>query len=95
MVDQRLEYEELNKRILEFISWQEFEEGKKADLSNIEESQKDILFVDWDIKLKQAERAVAIATSTTNNIIEVVDETSTLPILSKNVGQNLSQTSNS
>jgi len=95
VVDQRLEYEELNKRILEFISWQEFEEGKKADLSNIEESQKDILFVDWDIKLKQAERAVAIATSTTNNIIEVVDETSTLPILSKNVGQNLSQTSNS
>ena len=47
LIDKRLEYEELNKRISEFISWQEYEEGKKADLPNIEEFHKDILFTDW------------------------------------------------
>jgi len=74
VIHQRLEYDQLNKRILEFSSWQEFEEGKKVDLPNIKESHKDILFTDWDIQLKQTERAAVREASPSNNIIEGVNE---------------------
>lgn len=60
--------------ISQFISWQEYKEGRKNDLPKNKESHKDILFTDWDIQLKQVEKAVARVDSTTNNIINVVIE---------------------
>jgi len=67
----RLEYDEIHKRISDFITWQETEDGRKVDLLKLEEYHKDILFTDWDSRLKQAERATTIAA---NNIIEAINE---------------------
>lgn len=36
MVDQRLEYEDVYKKISDFMSWQQSEEGRKYDLMKIE-----------------------------------------------------------
>lgn len=44
VIDLRFEFEEIYKNILEFIAWQEFDEGREVHLINIEESHKDILF---------------------------------------------------
>jgi len=40
----------------------------------MEESHKDILFTDWDSWLNQEERETMIATTTTNIIIEAINE---------------------
>jgi len=53
-IDQRTEFNDLNTKISEFIEWQETEDGKKANISEIEETHKDIPFTDWDAKIKQA-----------------------------------------
>lgn len=73
-VDMRLEYDEIHKRISDFSTWKELEDGRKADLEKLEESHKDILFTDWDFWLKQAERETTIAVRTTNNIIEAINK---------------------
>jgi len=46
VVNIRLEYDEIHERILDFITWQELEDGRKVDLLELEESHKDILFTD-------------------------------------------------
>ena len=46
VIDPRLEYDEIHKRISDFITWQESEDGRKADLLKLEESCKDIVFTD-------------------------------------------------
>ena len=74
VVDQRLEYEEVDKNISEIISQQESEEGRKYDLPKIEESHRDILFTDWDMQLKKEERAKNRAYDIMRNIIEVVND---------------------
>lgn len=56
----RLEYDQIHKNISDFITWQESEEGRKVDLPKLEESHKDILFIDCDSLLKQAGRATKI-----------------------------------
>ena len=40
----------------------------------MEESHKDIMFTDWDSRLKQAERAIVIAAGVASSIIEFVNE---------------------
>ena len=47
-IDQRIEFNELNIKIYNYIEWQDIEEGKKSDLPKIKETFKDILFRDWD-----------------------------------------------
>jgi len=76
VIDMRFEYDEIHKSVSEFITWQELEDGRKADLPKLEESHKDILFTDWDSRLKQAERETTIVMTTTNNIIEAINEKS-------------------
>jgi len=69
-----LEYDEVLKRVFEFITWKNLEDGRKADLHILEESCKEILFADWDSRIRQAEKATTITTATTNCIIESINE---------------------
>ena len=46
VIDQRTEFEELNTKISDHITWQEIDEGRNANLPEIEENIKDILFID-------------------------------------------------
>ena len=48
VVDMRLKSEEIHKRISDFITWQESEDGRKVGMAKLEESHKEILFTDWD-----------------------------------------------
>lgn len=52
VIDMRFEYEEIQKKISKFITWQESDEGRKVDLPEIEESHKDILFTDLGYTIK-------------------------------------------
>jgi len=40
----QLEYDEIFKKVSDFIAWKNKEEGRKADLPKLEESHKEILF---------------------------------------------------
>jgi len=40
VVDMRLEYDEIHKRVYDFITWQESEDGRKAAFPKMEESHK-------------------------------------------------------
>jgi len=74
-IDQRTEFTVLNKRISKFIEWQEIEEGRRANLPEIKETHKDILFTDWDVRIKQDELAMAKAARVLKNIVKVVNHT--------------------
>jgi len=47
---------------------------RKANFPKLEESHKDILFTDWDSRLKQVERAMTVMVGVANNIIEATNE---------------------
>lgn len=74
VVDMMLEYDEIHKSISNSITWQESEDGRKVDLPKLEESHKEIVFVDWNSWLKQSERAMTVAATTINNIIEAINK---------------------
>jgi len=71
--DLRVAFSDIDDKISGFITWQDTLEGKAIDLPIIEESHKEILFTNWDIQLKQAERVVSKATDAANNIIETIN----------------------
>lgn len=74
VIDMRLKYDEVLKRISNFITWQNSEDGRKANFPILEESHKEILFTDWDSRLGQAEKATAVTAATTNTVIENINE---------------------
>jgi len=74
VVDLRLDYDLIDKRISDYLIWQESKEGKKAGLLKINEAHKEMLFHKWDAQIKKAEQAVEEATTTSNNIIDCVNE---------------------
>lgn len=43
-------------------------------MPKLEESHKDILFIDWDSRLKQAERAMTVVEVAKKNIMEAINE---------------------
>lgn len=51
-INHRTNFNDLNTRIIEFIEWQETEDSRKSNLPKIEETHKDILFTDWDARIK-------------------------------------------
>jgi len=69
-VEMRLEYDEIFKKVFDFITWKNTEDGRKADLPKLEESHKEIVFANWDSRLKEAEKATSDVTAPTNNFIE-------------------------
>lgn len=50
--DLRITFNEIDENILGYITWQDTIDGRETYLPKIDESYKDILFTDWDIKLK-------------------------------------------
>lgn len=74
VVELRLENDSIFKKVSEFLNWQKSEDGKRAYMPKIDESQKEILFAKWDSRLREAEQAMEDAATTTNNIIECVNE---------------------
>ena len=46
VVDMRLEYDEVLKRVSDFITWQNSKDGRKVDFPILEESHKEIIFAD-------------------------------------------------
>ena len=44
IIDQRIEFNELNTKISDYIEWQDSEEGRKASLPKIKQTFKYILF---------------------------------------------------
>jgi len=42
----RLEYDEVLKRVSDFITWQNSKDGRKVDFPILEESHKEIIFAD-------------------------------------------------
>jgi len=69
VVDTRLEYDEVLKRVSDFITWHNSEDGRKDGFPILEESHKEISFADWDSRLIQAEKETIVATATTNYVI--------------------------
>ena len=74
-INQRTKFTDLNTGISKFIEWQEIEEGRKTNLPEIEETHKDILFIDWDARIKQSELAVARVTGVSKKIVKAVTYT--------------------
>ncbi len=70
--DMRVTFNDIDDKISRFITWHDTPEGRAAP--RIDESQKEILFTDWDIQLKHAERAVSRANDVANNIIKTIND---------------------
>ena len=51
VVELRNDYDQANKRVTEYLAWQNDEEGKKAGAPKINENHKDLLFNKWDEKI--------------------------------------------
>lgn len=74
-IDQKTEFTDLNTRTSEFIKWQETKDGRKASLPEIEETHRDVLFTNWDARIKQVELVVERVAVVAKNIIKVVNHT--------------------
>ena len=73
VIDQRIEFNELNTKISDYIEWQDLEEGRKSSIPKIKETFKDISFTDWDAQVKQAELAIARSTGISKNMVKMIN----------------------
>src|SRR5690606_25805819 len=74
VMDLRLDYDLIDKRISDYLIWQESEEGRKASALRINEAHKEMLFHKWDAQIKKAEHATEEAVTASNNVIDYVNE---------------------
>jgi len=74
VIEMRLEYDEIFKRISNHIIWKNTKEGRKADLPKLEESHKEIMFASWDSRLKKAKKATVDAMVVANINTENINE---------------------
>ena len=61
VVDLRSDYDQNDKRVTEYLTWQDDEEGKRAGAPRINENHKELLFNKWDEQIMQAEQAAETA----------------------------------
>ena len=73
VIGQRIEFNELNTKIFDYIEWKESEVGRKSSLPKIKETFKDILFTDWDAQVKQVEFVIARAAGISKNMVKIVE----------------------
>ena len=73
VIDQRIEFNELNTKISDHIEWQDSEEGRRSNLPKIKETYKDILFTNWDAQVKQEELAIARASGISKSIVKTIN----------------------
>ena len=55
-VDARHDLEQVNETLTNFLAWQDTSEGQAANPPKIQESHKEILFLEWQSQLMKAER---------------------------------------
>ena len=70
----RNDYDQANKRVTEYLAWQNDEEGKKVGAPKINENHKDLLFNKWDEKITQAEQAAESAATQATILIDCVNQ---------------------
>ena len=74
-VDARQDLEQADETLMDFLAWQDTNEGQAADLPKILESHKEILFMEWQSQLMKAERAVSRCKLSTRNLIDLINNT--------------------
>ena len=68
------DYDLIDKRVTEYLAWQETEEGKRASAPIINNNHKEILFNNWDAQVRKAEQVAEEAATTTNSVIDYISE---------------------
>ena len=74
VVIQKLECERLEKKINKHIQWQASDLGKEVDIPHVDKFHKEILFRDWEAKIKQEKKAAVKTSKLPNKIVEFVCE---------------------
>ena len=74
VVELRNDYDQTNKRVTEYLAWQNDEEGKRAGAPKINENHKELLFNKWDEQITQAEQAAESAATQASILIDCVNE---------------------
>lgn len=74
VVELRSDYDQNNKRVTEYLTWQDDEEGKRAGAPRINENHKEFLFNKWDEQITQAEQAAETAATQASILIDCVNE---------------------
>ena len=73
VVELRHDYDLIDKRVTEYLAWQETEEGKRAGAPIINDNHKVMLFNNWDAQIKKAEKATKEAATTARNVIDCIN----------------------
>ena len=76
VVDLRSDYDQSDKRVTEYLTWQDDDEGKRAGAPRINENHKDLLFNKWDDQIRQAEQATETTATQASILIDCVNENS-------------------
>ena len=71
----RDELNQADEIITAHLEWQDSKEGKGSNLPKILEVHKNILFTEWHTQVMKAERAASRSTLTSNNLIDLVNDT--------------------
>lgn len=67
-------YKEFKEKVSNFIDQQNSSEGRSSNLPKIEESHKDIVFQEWEIRIKHVEIAIYSFRDISNKIIESISD---------------------
>ena len=74
VVDLRHNYDLIDKRVTEYLAWQETEEGKRAGAPIINDNHKEILFNKWDAQIRKVEQAAEEEATAANSVIDCINE---------------------
>ena len=66
---------QVDETLTDFLSWQETKQGQAPKLPQILESHKEILLLEWQSQLMEAERAASRCSSANNNLVELINDT--------------------
>jgi len=67
-------FDDTEEKFAGFITWQENIDGRLVDLPRIEESHEEIVFREWQIRLKHVETTIFNARDISNNLIETIND---------------------
>jgi len=70
----RLEFEDADDKVTNFLKWQSEVEGRVANLLEIQEFHKEVLLSEWETQLIKSERATSEARAIMNNVIALVND---------------------
>ena len=73
VVELRNDYDQANRRVTEYLTWQNDEEGKRAGAPNINENHKELLFNKWDEQITLAEQAAESAATQASILTDCVN----------------------